>query len=266
MYRLVDFAGVTLPKANVESEVGTVGTQLALAPYRGGVLDADGTGRAAGQYPYPLPYKVEIVGASLATLRTELDALRALRGVSGTLRREGLDALGTYQTATARLLQVPELRTTRNVYFHPLTLQFLVLTPWYATTPREQDYSGSELLTTVPDTVTLPNAGQLPITQVTITVVVVDDPLTEVRIAADDASTNFSYVNPLAVGDTLVIDTGAWRVTQNDIDTPDYLHIGGGHRRPDLLQIAPGGSTFNVSLVGTGGTSTIRFDYYEMYE
>lgn len=266
MYRLVDFDGVTLPKANVESEVGTVGTRAALTSYRGGVLDADGTGRAVGEYPYPLPYRVELVGSSLATLRTELDALRAKRGVRGVLRREGVDAVGTYQWATARLLQVPELRTARNVYFHPITLQFLVLTPWYAATPVEQDYSGSELLTTVPDTVTLPNVGQLPITQVTITVVAVDAPLTQIVIAADDASTNFSYDNTLAVGDTLVIDTGAWRVTKNDIDVPDYLHIGGGHRRPDLLQIAPGGSTFNVSLVGTSGTSTIRFDYYEQYE
>jgi hypothetical protein len=262
MYRLVDFDGVTLPKANVESEVGTVGTRAALTSYRGGVFDADGTGRAVGEYPYQLPYRVELVGSSLATLRSELDALRAKRGVRGTLRREGVDAIGTYQWATARLLQVPEVRTARNVYFHPLTLQFLVLTPWYAATPVT--VSSTVTASTV---INFANAGMLPVTATTWEITApVDAAMPEINIYRSDYATNISYNASVAATHVWTLDTASWQVTNNGVADSDNLHISGGQWLPDLIQIEPAGSTYTLAVVGGSASAAFTVTYYEMYE
>lgn len=263
MYRLVTFDGLTLPKAAAEVEIGTVSSRPALLAYRGGVIDADGTQRAKAELPYQLPMRCEVTGADLGTLRTELDALRAKRGVSGQLVREGINAIGTYQWATARLLQVPELRNTRNVYYHPLTLMFLVLTHWHGITIYTQNEVSFGAATSA---VTLANAGQLPVTQVAITINAITNPITGVTLAAADGSSAITYTGTITAGTTLTINAATWAVQNAGVDDSDHLTLDGGHRIPELLEIAAGGTAYNLTLLGGWTTATAQFQYYELYE
>jgi hypothetical protein len=263
MYRLVTFDGVTLPKASTEVEIGTATSRPALLAYRGGVIDADGTSRAVAELPYQLPMRCEVVGADLSTLRTELDALRAKRGVSGVLQREGINEIGTYQWATARLLQVPELRNVRNVYHHPLTLLFLVLTPWHGATIDDTTAISAETTT-----IDWPNDGQLPVTAVTLTITAPGGAaITEVTVAAAvDVRSSWTYSGTIAAGTALTINTATWAVENAGVPDSDNLHFNSAHRIPDLLEIMPGSSEFDVTLLGGYDGASVNAIYDELYE
>ncbi len=265
MYRLVTFDGVTLPQAAVEAEVGTANTRPALLSYRGGVIDADGADRAAPELPYQLQVHCEIIGTDLATLRTELDALRAKRGVAGILRREGIDDPGTYHWAMARLLHVPEVRGVRNVYYHPLTLTFLVLTQWHgATIDTDVTLTNSRA---VPDGTaydfTLSNNGQLPITNVFFTISTSGSDLTLLRIERDGES-GFTWRGTVTAGNQLTIDTASWAVRNNDVIDVAGLRFESWHRIADMVRIPVGGSSYVLTC--NGGLSNLHVIYDELYE
>lgn len=266
MYRLVSFDGLMLPQAAVEVDIGTANTRSALLAYRGGVIDADGTERAAPELPYQLQMRCEVLDTNLTTLRTELDALRAKRGVSGVLLRAGLDDPGTYQWAKARLLHVPELRNAHNVYYHTLTLSFLVLTPWHGRV-IDQDIA---LINqhSVPDGIAcdfvLTNDGQLPITNVIFVIYTVGNDLTLLRIERIGES-SFTWRGRVIAGNQLIINTATWEVRNNDVVDVAGLQFESWHRISDMIRIPPMGGS-NYVLTYNGGLSRIHVLYDELYE
>jgi|GEM_PF-4661866 len=257
MYRLVEFDGITLPQASVEAEVGTAASQPAVTAYRGGVVYADNT-RAPQRLPYELSMRCELLGADLDALRSTLDALRAKRGVYGRLYREGLNDPGHYQWAQACLLQVPEMRNARNVYYHPLTLVFLILTPWHGTTRTLQ--ADCEAI----NGLGLYNAGSLPITQSLLTITCSVN-ITHLRLYRDDGATDISYTATIPGGTTWTLDTATWTVTNNGVIDVEHLHFNASHRLPDLIQIEPGGSTY-ILTQDSGAMAHVVWQYDELYE
>ena len=262
MYRFVSFDGLALPHVNTESDQGTGNTRVGVVSYGNGVINPNRAIKAPLELPYTLSLRCEIVGTNIGLLYQQLEALTTKRGYTGRLVRERIDGMGYEHWAEATLVRVPRVRDVRNVYFHPLTLVFLVQSYWHIASATV--YNGS-----ITDTVTLAlaNNGQIPVTSVTLRLTAPSSaPMPEIRIWRADYATHIGYMAGVAAGKEWELDTASWLVTNDGVADPDNLHLLSGHRRANLMEIMPGGSNYTIEIVGGTAAGSYHIMYDELYE
>lgn len=262
MYRLKAFGGTTLPGANYEWDAGTAETVQALVRTVGGpAFDAYGASDAPAAMPYQLRYQCVAYGATLAALRAELDALRALRGQRLRLYRMAEDD-STEQWAYARLVQVQASNTVQQqaMLWQPLTLVFLVMTGWHGAA-HEETYSLTADDTTACDA---DNDGNVAVVDAVLTVTAGNAAITDLMVTISPLC-QFVYEGTIGAGKALVVDSGAFAVTNDGADAYTDFLLGGGQAVLEWLRLEAGTSTMSVAITGGGTGATARLNYYDAW-
>lgn len=283
MYILTQFAGVTLPVGSPRHRAGTAPSwERTVRTLGGGVYDAAGTAQAGPLLPYDLTYDCKATGSSAASLRTTLDALRALRGVDGRLYRRALDD-GDLQWARARLVGVEYSTEARHSHglFQPLTMTWAVKTlwqgvlhgaPWVLDSGETLD-SGLYLdmadryaLTTTPITLTVTNNGNTTTDDVTLTLEAGATPVTGLTVTCGACSLVFS--GTVGAGKSLVIDCSpaAMSVLNDGAAAWADLALGGAHASEAWLRLAVGANSVVVTRTGGGTDSYLTVAFSDRWE
>lgn len=266
MYKLTTFAGVTLPTARPSHTAGTAQSELRMLQTMGGVYDGWGTERARALLPLELRYECMALGATAAALKTTLDALRALRGVQGSLVRSSFTTPAVTHWATARLTQVEygtEARHGHGLY-QPLTLTWLVSTLWHGTAHGGVFEEDAEDLPVGESNLTLANGGNVYTDDVVITL---DPGLADVTgLTIETGSCHLVYDAEIKVGDLLVIDCSPARLSVTNGGVPAWadLTLGANHASEAWLRLAPGNNAVTAWMFGSG--AKLNFAYSDLWE
>lgn len=267
MYKLTTFAGVTLPTARPKHTAGTAQSELRMLQTMGGVYDGWGTARARALLPFELRYECLALGTTAAALKTTLDALRALRGVQGSLVRSSFTTPAVTHWATARLTQVEygtEARHRHGLY-QPLTLTWLVTTLWHGTAHGEVFEEDAEELPVDDSNLTLVNGGNVYTDDVVITL---DSGLADVTGLTIQVGSSYHLVYDATIkaGNQLVIDCSPARlsVTNGGMAAWADLTLGAYHASEAWLRLAPGNNLVTAWLFGSG--AKLNFAYSDLWE
>lgn len=276
-YRLVKFGTVDLPLAAPQFDAGTAGSQARyVQTATGQAFDAHGTDQAPAQYPYELPLRCEVIATSLVTMRNTIAQLRQLRGKRQQLWRALND--DTQQWAYARLLRVPQMHEWNNVYHQPIDLQFMVETPWYGTAAEVSgagggiDYDGLSTVGAEEDasiadggsfTVTLPTYSA-DVTDLTLTLTAGSLDITAFTLTNTTLSMALAFTGTITAGDSLIVDTGAWSVTNGGADA--WADLTPPATEQSWLRLTAGANVFTIAMTGGSTDSTLVLAYYETWE
>lgn len=272
------FGAITLPTFNREASLAPVAPDLRIVATAAGAFDGDGVGRAAQKFPHSLSLEAIVSEATTAAQRTALDALRAAVGTRAHLYRRADDD-STVQRALCRLASMTAQRSyeQRRAY-QPITLQFAQIGPWLGTTysgPWTLDsgiYFDDSYVLDAPSLgvtlgasgqyIGLPNGGNLPQSDVTITVAVASGAIRAVAFLGSDW--HIGYSGPLTAGRILTIDAGAQRVVVNDDDAYADFDFGVGHVIEDWISLTPGNNGVTINYIGAA-VATVQFQYADRW-
>jgi len=237
-YKVKTFAGVTLPTYNPSYDLPTDRVSIEPVVTTGGVYDPLGSqdARALGG---TVLMQAEIVSASATALQTAIDALRAIRGVRGSLVIEMADA--SERTRTARCEEVRiERRFVGADHMHlyqPVALTFrLYGAGWNGTSNTD-----TTVIDSSPKNATVNNGGNVDQSDVTITVTAGSAAITALQI--QNTTTGYlcdlEYDSTIAAGESLVIDCGELSVENNGADDYANFSLGSAHAVDDWMRLAP---------------------------
>jgi hypothetical protein len=260
-YRLTQFGSVTLPTAWAGGDTGTAGTALGLLELpEGAAADLWGTDPAPARYPYEAKWAAIASETTTASLRTTIDALRALRGQRAALYRKGSDS-ATTQWAWARLQQVTATLdpSVASRPFQRVELTFVILGPWNGTCRNTTvvTAAGSE-------TIAASNNGNHVVRDAIVTVTAGSLAMTALNVSISGA-VNWTYSSSVAATQAVVIDCGGYTVKNNGVDNYAGFALSASHLRDSWLPLSAGVNSVVVTRTG-GGTGSILIDYYEQWE
>lgn len=270
-YVLSRFGTYDLPIENPRSDNVGGEVQASLVTVAGDrAFDVLGSAIAM-QKPRLVTKNFTIQADTAAGYRTASQALRSWLGVRDQLFRTWPD--GTVEWAYARMIG---LRGSRGPK-HPaidMTAEWLVYSPaWYgqgyhAWLLDDGFYLDAGLFLDAGFTqaiphgsISLPNAGTVPITEMVITITAATSTITALTITIG-GSTIIGWSGSLPVGQSLVIDTGAQSVLKNGND--DYANL--SINAVPWATIPVGGTTISVAVTGGGSGSTADYDYWEGWQ
>ena len=280
-YVIYQFGTLVLPGYDSNNDVGSgkfSGSLLDLPG--GGVYDVLGDDRWKRRST-PISKDCALVTDTAADLRTQYNALRALCGKKARLWR--LWDSGEGEWCWARMGEITAMRPGNQLYSLQMTLNFVMTSPfwyglrygddeWFFTDPPEMLFgigfvfgdTAPTAWTSLLQTLVLPNGGNAPVANAVITITAGTAAISLLAIASGDC--NFLYTGTVAIGQSLVIDTGAWSVKNNGAADYAHLTLPIGHRSDDLFRLAAGDNTVEIGRVGGGTGSTIAFKYSEGWE
>lgn len=244
-YRFVSFAGVTLPIYNTQAEWTGGAAPSTLVETINGTHDTRGALRAVPRKTaYTLRGLVVTATGGTPTALDQVNALRALIGVTGTLTREPRGG-GDDQTTTARLLSV-NLSTGRTPrVLEEMTLNFEAASPYWRGQSRSANRSGSTIAAT--------NSGNAPVRDATLTVV----GAVTASVTVTATGMNWTWTGTLSAGQTLVVSGNT--VTANG--QPATVTINEGHTSDVLIELEPGANS--LSVVGGASASLAWNDAWQ---
>jgi hypothetical protein len=262
MYRLIEFGSTALPGYDYEWTAGTPETVAALVRTVGGpAFDAYGASDAPASMPYTLRYQGVAYGATMTALRTQLDGWRALRGKRLQLYRQAEDD-DSEQWAWARLMQVQADNTVSNqaMVIQPVTLVFQVSSGWNGAAHSE------DFALTADDTTAcaMDNDGNVAVVDCILTVTAGDAAITALTVTIGTLC-SFTYDGTIAIGESLVVDSGAFSVLNDGDDAYADFELGAGHSVLEWLQLEPGETTVAVAITGGGTGAEAVFVYYDAW-
>lgn len=267
MYRFLTFSGVDLPKYNRQSDFSGGAAQSTLVKTINGSFDRRGAKR---EVPASAIFNMRAILAddsvatvesvywstgdgdrvvigggdvlifssgaegTTSTIRQQLDALRALIGVAGTLVRQPKSGGGGNQSITARLLSVRQ-QTEQHEAYQTVDLTFESASPYWRGEGKSANRSGS--------TISATNGGNAPVRDAVLTVV----GAIAGSVTVTGNGINFTWSGTLSTGLQLVISGN--NVTANA--SPTKVTINAGHTADVLIELAQGANTLTV----TGGAS-----------
>lgn len=278
MYRLKKFGTTDLPEHMPMSDMATAPVVDAYVTITGGqVYDGYGSGTADIQLPYTIRYDGIYKGTSLANLRTQVDALRALRGQRLRLYRQALDDT-SYHWCWARLDYI-DINTTPTEHYaviQPMSLTFVVQSMWYGAahggtwtldsgeyldTGLYLDESEEYTLTSSPGTCTINNAGNVNQPNAIITITANGGSAIDSVNVAISGTVDWTYGGSVAAGNALTINCGGYSVKNNGTADYDNFSLGSAHALARWFQIAPGDNDVVVTYTGGGTAVTVLFEY-----
>ena len=282
MYQIYQFESVALPLYHPTQD-HSVSVASTLVPAIGGVADYYGSRRRmpqitqftvkgiyAGDYHYLVTeggaYLVDESGNRLvahsatADLRIQLDQIRALEGVRGTLYRKRWDDLAV-QWKTARLLQVRRTtemseRTIRAMlecnFDAPDAL-------WRSSTQA----SASDTLTSG-GTIMLvvANSGDQTVEDAQFSVLASGGTITSLTVACTATGVSWTWAGALTSGSWLVVDAGALTVHKDGVDSYSGFALGSGHSARGWLPLAPGINSIEITSNGPGSASVAFYPQF----
>lgn len=277
-YTIDRFGSIALPCAAAEEPVGTAPSRSGLVTLPGGYYDAYGSERAPREREI-ISRKAILHRSTPALLQAAYNELRAMRGVRSNLYMTQPD--GSVYWTTARLLKIVSPSGPDNIRHLELTMTFELIEPvWHGErtgsgwvldagevldaglTLDESD--GVTVLNTSPKNVTVINGGNATVKNAVITVTAVGTDITSL-IIAKSGETQLVYSGTIAVGESLVIDCGAWSVENDGADDYANFDLGASHAIEEWLHLDPGSNTITVTRTG-GANSTIGFTFYDLWE
>lgn len=282
-YFLSHFGDLAIPLLEAVQQIGTP-----VLPAEAVNLPSGGAYRLHGSDRRPRPMHVlrasgEVDGEDWGDVAVDFDALRAAVGTYGQLWRTDKDTQNR-QWAYAELLGVEADNTADYVLYQPVSLQFAVYNPvwngnrhgvgWvldsgilldtgYVLDDIAEQYTLTDLVTTLSPA--LSNAGNLPTSNVTITVTAAGTALTSITLLVNEATAyehTLVWTGSVTVGQALVINSGARSVKNNTVDA--YATFTAPTTQADWFTLQPGTNTVKVTRVGGAG-STILFNYSDAH-
>ena len=277
MYTLKQFGTYTLPVAAPSETVGAGGTAMAMAYDLPGGGAFDSLRDDCAQFGARELTKTAIVYA--ATSSAAITAYRALQanvGKRDRLYRVWLDGT-TQEWVDARLIAVDAERTIANRYNLDVTMRFLVYSPYWRSKVAVGEWylDDGELLNTglvldstattytldtSPKTITITNGGNAIVTDCRINIDAGSADITAVTISTSEA--DMDYTGTLTAGDELVIDCGAYLVTNDGTNDRANFSLGASHTINEWLRLNPGANNITITLTGGSTDSQITFGYY----
>lgn len=277
-YKLESFGAVLLPEFNTRYALDTVPAKNTIVRTVAGGYDSRGSEQADMDLPLAIRYKGVIVEDTLADWRTAVDALRAVSRKRALLRRRAWDD-DEEQFCHARFMSAQVERGYQDSRLYETTLQFLQLTPWVG-----HDYTVWELdagyfldaglyldeegliytLDSSPYTATITNGGNRSTNNIRLTLTAGSVAITEVTFTCGDAE--FTFGGTIAIGDDLVIDTGAQSVLNDGTAAFADFELTSNHTIEDWLVFAPGDNDLVITLTGGSTDSELVVEFQDGWE
>lgn len=281
-YRYIEFDGVPLPVANLEQDHDTAPVESDLLDSVGSVYSYRGTERKTarrqtlrlrGVYWGETSYLVDgsgnyivdglgnriIAGDATAMLRSQVDALRAKRGVRGPLTRLRISD-GAEQWLTARLLQIAWQRKRADMaVIADISCQFeSAMVAWRAATATTVT-AGAAAAT--PTGLLAQNGGDVTVMDAVLTVANTSGTITAVQIIGPGIE--WTWTGTVGAGQTLTLDCGSQTMRRGATDVYSGWTRGAGHTAAGWLPLAEGDSVFVVTL--TGGAGDVTISHYNQW-
>ena len=279
MWHLTQFGTVTLPEYAAVHQMDVAPAISGNVATLGGGYDRWGTATAPQQFPQQIAAQFTTWADDVDAIRTSVDTLREKIGQRNLLFRQALDSTEDMQWAYARVVSVPITRQIDQWSSQPLTIGFEQWSNWHGdqhgawlldsgeTFDSGLYFDGtddSETLSASPGTVTLTNAGNVPVYDAIVTVTAGSAAITALDIKCN-ANVHWTYSGTIAAGDALVIDAGAWSVENDGTDDFGKFAFGASHKVSAMLELTPGSNSFVVTF--TGGSTNSEFDisFWDLY-
>lgn len=274
LYRFGD--DVIFPLTMPITEMPTAPAQAGRVATVAGGFDAWGSDTAPAEFPYQVQYRVMVAEDTAADYIAVVNALRAMARTRDYVYRIGQDH--SVQRALARVASLTATDTVNTFASVELSFTFEIWSHWEARWDRSwtlddghyldtglylDDAPLTTTLTTSPQTVTVPNNGNLPVDDAVLTVTAGDAAITALTIACGAAK--WAYAGTIAAGDSLVVDAGAWSVKNDGTDAFDDFSFDAAHALDGLFRLAVGNNSVVVTRTGGGTGSTINFEFAELY-
>lgn len=273
-YTLERFGAVTLPIYNPETDHSPLSARTAVVQTIAGAFDGWGDEDAPLELPTTRSYRSIVLDETAAAWRTALDALRAQVGKRARLYRRANDD-DAVQWCIARLIQNPVQRVYQGGYIQEVELIFQLWTGWsghdHTTWTLDSgeildgglylDDSGFvETMASSPHTITVTNGGNRRVDNAIITITAGSSAITAVTIAKT-GETDIDWSGTVSSGNALVIDCGAYKVTNNAVNAFSGLTLGGDHAVAEWLRLDPGDNDIVVTFTGGSTNSTVRVEF-----
>lgn len=268
MYQIYRFGNIDLSPFNNDFTLSPVPAKTNLLSTTGGMFDSDGEGRSRQQFPFPLSYKCVVMEDVYNNNRATLDALRAAVGTRAKLYRRAAND-GAVHWCIARLVAMPhDWPYTQRSHF-VVSFDFQQLTPWqgfdHADWRLDDGYEIDDGLlldpalytASLPGTsaITILNSGNLPVTDVLLTVKAGANPLNNIVFFGPDGVW-LQWSGTIPAASELVIDTGAQSVLLDGVNAYQYLSLPVYHTVPDWFYIPPGSTLVAIAMATTVGEMT----------
>lgn len=275
-YYLTRFGAVTLPDNVPVVQLPTVPAQTSAVKTLAGGFDAWGSDTAAASFPARVQFSGLVLKSSAAAFQARIDEIRGLARKRALLWRTA--DTGDLQWASARLMGVNMSSSVKTRRAIEVTLDFEVWEHW-----RRNSNEGWELddgsffddglfldtvpalvtLTTNPQVVSVTNGGNVAVDDAVVTVTAGSAAITALTI--ESGSAKWSWTGTLAIGKALIVDAGAWSVTNDGVDAYAGFAFDAIHALPGILRINPGTHNVAVSRTGGGTGSTIAIEFAEAW-
>lgn len=268
-YYLTRFGDTVLPLTQPVTEMPTAPAQEGAVATLGYGYDAFGSDTAPATFPYPLSYRVVVVGTTAAAYMSTVNELRALTRKRSYVYRTGQD--GAIHRAAARLEQVSAQDSVETFNAVELSMQFSLWSFWESnwgvgwlldagwSFDTGLFFDGANIITTLtssPQTVVHTQAGNVAIDDAVFTIKAGDAPITVVTVACTDRRFSWTWTGTLAIGKSLIIDAGAWSVLNDGADAWAGLVFNSGHAIEGIAHLAAGANSIVVTRTGGGTGST----------
>jgi hypothetical protein len=280
-YALERFGSLTLPTYNPVIGVGTGKAVLQLLPLPGGsVFDVLGDEQAdVGLERIKARYR--LVASSGTDLQSDFNDIKALIGKRDKLYRRQAD--DEVEWIYARLEDVIAKRSFKD-FTNTLDIDLIfakISENWngeshgavwyldageYFDTGLYFDVTGEITLDVSPKSITVNNGGNADVKNCILTITAGSAAITALEIERRDSgdTTTFEHLDyngTIAIGDSLVIDCGAFTIENDGVDDYDNLDLGSSHQTDDWFNLIPGNNTIRVTKTGGSTDSTILFTF-----
>lgn len=280
-YQIYEFDGVALPLYGQSQDLGSGTVKSTLIMGVGGAVDWAASLRklpmsqqltVSGAYAAEVDgdFLVDDVGDFLvdesgnylvlhtarADLRAQVDAIKALIGVRGTLRRKRFDDETVTQWRTVRMLDARErgqadergMRASIDCIFEADR------TGWRGATQRTANISSNGLVDVY---------GNLPVRNGVLTVTATGGGVTAVAVRCVERGINWAWAGVLASGQSLVVDNDARTVLAAGLDDYDGLTLGSSHTAEGWLDLESGANVVVVTV--TGSASAVSLAWWDVF-
>lgn len=281
--RFGTFAGdmTTLPVLEKTHDMGSGDSRLLSIDTPSGQYDLLGSKRAK-RAPYTLPVSCKLYATTPASMQTQLDALKALRGKRDRLWMELYS--GEFRWINARLVNINGMRNPKIALYQPLTLNFEITdqhwhgehhaaitfdSGYYFDAGEYFDSGETYALDVSPKTLTINNGGNVTVDDVIMTITAQTTAITLLVIKRKIGAITYEhlvYTGSIAATESLVIDCGALSVKNDGAGDSEHFARGSDHKSDEWLLLEDGDNTIEVTRTGGGATSSIDFQFYDGQE
>jgi hypothetical protein len=287
MFLLTQFGSIDLSPYNMVITESPVSVEPSFTTTTAGAFDNDGSGRSRQRFPFPVRYSGVVLESTITANRTLLNSLRAAVGTKARLYRETRfdpdaddpEDVVAEHWCNARLVAMPYEVGTDQKRHREITLEFQQLDFWrgedhgigwffdegevFDDPELEFDEVPPTVITPGGITLTINNGGNIPTSNVVVTITAGAADIALVAIAIDNGGV--SWTGSLPSGEALTIDGGAHSVTVSGDNAYDGFELGSSHILADWFVLEPGNNSWDVAIDGGSTDSTISIVFYDAW-